>query len=820
MTKKVRADKVKKSASKKVDLRLSQFNEFLNKVSSCAKTKNIDHYFRSGRILSQQQIRELAGHFLTVVMGFEKDEFIPCVTAPEYPDYVPSSEDYYPWAFFLTDSESEDLLEVYHTRAVSYLHSDSAGKKNYVIITNFKRIGVFDFKYELKEYSFDLVDLYDSIMNKDSKSKETTGALKTWKEFIEKFGPNSSEEKKKQRRKDIIKYAEPKEERLAFVKRFGHMPEFEKPIGWDGKGFQETFKTKELPFLTTEKFDWEGDTKRIENRLIWGDNLAVMRALPSESIDLIYLDPPFFSGRNYNCIFGDDDEVRTFRDIWDGGLPTYLAWLNARLWEMKRLLKPTGSVFIHLDWHACHYVKCELDKIFGCDNFINEIIWKRGKCSSNTKGKQLPRNHDVIIGFSKTKNYTYSRQFKPYSDRTLKMYKYDDNDGKGIYRRQELRTYGKNTVERFKREGKITKSRTGKLYLKQYLKDKSGVTVDSVWEDIGGMAHGANSEIIGYPTQKPERLLTRIIKIFSNKDDIVADFFSGGGTTATVAEKLGRRWITCDVSRIAVSVARDRIQQIYSEKAGIEPISKKAKHGFELQYHGVYDKSSVRSLEEKEYIQFILQCYEAETQGRSSIVHGFKDRKAICVAPAKEKLSTDLVDDFHFELSKKKITSGIILAWGWNKDVEKFIGELRDGNHGPEIQLIQVKLLDINSHEFKGDNIRFLNKPTAVIRPKCVGGLRYLFDGTASCGRNKTDIHCYQWDFNYKGRFRPMTKREFGKDKDKDGDGNPLNDNRKIEYEFPGEGVYQVALRIIDKLGADAVRVEQIEVKAMKRKAA
>ena len=765
-----------KSTKKNRDLRLSQFKEFLDKISSLANTENVDHYFRSGKISSPQQIRELASHFLTVVMGFKKDEFIPCATSPEHPDYVPSSEDYYPWALFVTSSENEDLMEVYHNKAVPYLHSDTAGKKNYVIITNFKRIGVFDLKYELKEYSFDLVDLYDCIT-----SKKDSNALDNWNEFLKKFGPNSSEDKKKQRRKDVIEYVEPKEERLRFVKRFGHMPEFNTPIGWDRKGFQETFKTKDLPFLTTEKFDWDGSTKRRENKLIWGDNLAVMRSLPSEIIDLIYLDPPFFSGRNYNCIFGDDDEVRTFSDIWDGGLPTYLAWLNARLWEMKRLLKPTGSLFIHLDWHASHYVKCELDKIFGYINLVNEIIWcYAGGGQSKTS---FAKKHDTILIYANSKKWTFnSNDIRvPYDS------SYSGTSFASEGTRAQGKTYKPNPL------GKIP-------------------------EDYWRINRPYSKEVIGYPTQKPEELLERIIKACSNKEDIVADFFSGGGTTAAVAEKLGRRWIACDVSRIAVSVARDRIQQIYSEKAGIEPLNKKAKYGFEIQYHGAYEKAKVRSLEEKEYINFILKCYEA-TPKRSNIIHGLKDDKAICVAPAKEKLSVDLVDDFHYELSKKKISSGAILSWGWNKDVEKFINDLRDGNHGPEIQLVQVKLVDIDSHEFKGDNIRFLNKPVAVIRSRHVEGLRYVFNGTASQGRNETDIHCYQWDFNYRGRFRPMTKREFGKDKDKDGDGNPLNDNRKIDYKFPAEGTYRVALRIIDKSGAEATRDEVLEVGVAKKAA-
>ena len=124
------------------DLRSSQFNEFLEKTTSLAKTENIDHYFRSGSISEQKQIRELGKFFLEIVMGFGKDEFIPCATAKEFPDYVPQSEDYYPWALFLTESDNDDLMEIHHKRAGLYLHSDSAGKKNYTIITNFKKMEI------------------------------------------------------------------------------------------------------------------------------------------------------------------------------------------------------------------------------------------------------------------------------------------------------------------------------------------------------------------------------------------------------------------------------------------------------------------------------------------------------------------------------------------------------------------------------------------------------------------------------------------------------------------------------------------------------
>jgi hypothetical protein len=182
--------------------------------------------------------------------------------------------------------------------------------------------------------------------------------------------------------------------------RFGAVPVDEAPLGWEVETrraefkvtkFQHAYPTIRLPFQEVQRVHFghnkeflaanEKDEKLRElfptgaNRLFFGDNLHIMRQLPSNSIDLIYIDPPFFSGRNYNVIFGDKNEIRSFSDIWEGGMPGYLVWLNARLYEMKRLLKSTGTVFVHLDGRAVHYIKAELDKIFGADQFINEIIW-------------------------------------------------------------------------------------------------------------------------------------------------------------------------------------------------------------------------------------------------------------------------------------------------------------------------------------------------------------------------------------------------------------------------------------------------------------
>jgi len=283
------------------------------------------------------------------------------------------------------------------------------------------------------------------------------------------------------------------------------------------------------------------------NRLFFGDNLHVMRQLPSESIDLIYIDPPFFSGRNYNVIFGDKNEVRSFSDIWEGGMPGYLVWLNARLWEMKRLLKASGSIYAHLDWHASHYVKVEMDKIFGYDHFLNEIAW----CykSGGTSKSRFSRKHDVLLFYAKSIdkcafNYqtekSYNRGFKPYRFKGVEEFQ----DEIGWYTMVGMKDY---------------------------------------WEInmVGRTSH----ERIGYPTQKPEALLERVIRASSNEGDVVADFFCGSGTAPAVAQRLNRRWIGCDQSRIAVSLIADRVAKVVEKATGaIFPVP-----DFTVEHWGIYE---------------------------------------------------------------------------------------------------------------------------------------------------------------------------------------------------------------------------------------
>ena len=392
--------KAKKSSiiSNSIPIESTKFTDFLNFLSRKSKTDNVDQYLRNGSITGTLELFDAGKYFLNYTIGTDENDFFPNLKYKDFACFVPQSENYYPWALFVLPTNTEDLAEFFDHHGRDYLLSADCGKKYFVVVTNLKSLSVFNFNHYDERFEISFVELYDGL-----NGNETKVSLKNWFAFLKEFGPEKALEKKKNRRKEVIDYQRPKESssELQYVKKFGHMPNFEIPVGYDGKNFRETFKTKdELPFLTNETVDWDGVTKKIENKLIWGDNLAVMRSLPSDSIDLIYIDPPFFSGRDYNCIFKDDEETRSFKDIWDGGIPTYLAWLNARLWEMKRLLTNTGSILVHLDWHAAHYVKCELDKIFGyggkkeLPGFRNEIIW-----SYNSGGRAkdfLSRNKRTV----------------------------------------------------------------------------------------------------------------------------------------------------------------------------------------------------------------------------------------------------------------------------------------------------------------------------------------------------------------------------------------------------------------------------------------
>lgn len=337
--------------------------------------------------------------------------------------------------------------------------------------------------------------------------------------------------------------------------------------------------------------------------------MEIMRALPDHCVDLVYIDPPFFTQRDYENIWGDkesvldySDESLSFKDTKDffeshvsngaTGINAYLTWLRVRLCEMHRILKPTGSLYCHLDDHAVHYVKVILDEIFGYKHFRNQITWQR-KIGTNSTGKARawPNNADYILFYTKSQQYTFNAQFVDDSEdlptSITKMYRHDDNDRKGLYRLGPMEApsdsptlkfefrgvkpprkgwrWNKERMEREYRSGTLVISANKKsIQQKMYLSSRKGSIVESIWNDIRCVQGGSN-EYIGWPTQKPVALLERIIRASSSEGDVVFDCFAGCGTSMHAAHRLKRKWIGIDISPTAVKVNKKRLEELGAE---------------------------------------------------------------------------------------------------------------------------------------------------------------------------------------------------------------------------------------------------------------
>ena len=285
-----------------------------------------------------------------------------------------------------------------------------------------------------------------------------------------------------------------------------------------------------------------------KNMLFWGENLNVLHYLTnnfSGKIDLIYVDPPFFSGTNYRIKIeenGNQYDSIAYFDHWDKDIDSYLQMLRDRIVLFRELLSTNGLLFIHLDWHASHYIRVLLDEIFGANRFVNNIVWYYYNKYSAGK-KNLPRAHDDILVYSKSINYTFN----------------------------ELRVLRKTPIKQLKRvmvDGVLKNAKDEKGHvIYRVVKDKK---MDDVWK-IPCM-QPASKEWTGFPTQKHHDLLERIIKIGSNEGDLVADFFCGSGTTLLVADKLNRRWIGSDISEYSIYLTRKRL--LNYRKNLVDPVKK------------------------------------------------------------------------------------------------------------------------------------------------------------------------------------------------------------------------------------------------------
>lgn len=322
----------------------------------------------------------------------------------------------------------------------------------------------------------------------------------------------------------------------------------------------------------------------LDTRVIYcGDNLDQLRKLPERSIDLIYIDPPFNSNRNYEVFWGETKEKRAFEDR-HASTAAYIEFMRPRCLQLARVLKKTGSFYYHCDWHASHYVKVMLDQILGENSFQNEIVWKRSSSHSDAR-RRFGDQTDAIFFYTGGDDYIFHRQHVEYSESYIKShYSNVDPDGRRFTTR-DLRSPGprpnltyeykgykphpngwsisREVMEQWDREGRLyfPASKDGRIRAKRYLDEMPGTLVGNVWDDIEPVNSQA-SERLGYPTQKPLSLLERIIKASSNENDIVLDAFCGCGTALVAAQNLDRQWIGIDISPTACVVMAKRLRNV------------------------------------------------------------------------------------------------------------------------------------------------------------------------------------------------------------------------------------------------------------------
>ncbi|WP_062429230.1 site-specific DNA-methyltransferase [Treponema endosymbiont of Eucomonympha sp.] len=509
------------------------------------------------------------------------------------------------------------------------------------------------------------------------------------------------------------------------------------------------------------------------NRLILGDNLEILKGMNGETVDLIYLDPPFFSNRNYEVIWGDAGEKRSFEDRWEGGMEHYIGWLKERVEHMHRVLKPTGSIFLHCDWHADAYIRVGiLDRIFGINNLVNEISWKRTTNPHNDSrqgAKHFGRITDIIYFYAKdSKVYTFNSQFERYkSDYIAASYSKSDPDGRR-FKASELSAakpggdtsyewhgclpptgrywaYSKENLNEFERNGLIWFSPHGRPYLKRYLDEMPGSSINNFWDNC---VFRSRDERIGYPTQKPLALLERIIKCASDEGALVLDPFMGGGTTIAAADKLGRRWLGIDQSPQAVKVTEYRLNRQQNPQGQGDLFAAP----FTVELHK-YDYDTLRYENAFEFESFMVRQFGGVPNAKQRNDLGI-DGKMPDGTPIQVKRSDGIgvnvlknfwaslqqYDKALFEKNKQAGTvAGYIIAFSFGKGAVEEAARLKNAEN------IIIRLVKVE------DIVPVAQKPALSVR---VSEASREADGTreiefAAEGRSEAGIEFYSWDFAY-----------------------------------------------------------------------
>jgi len=489
----------------------------------------------------------------------------------------------------------------------------------------------------------------------------------------------------------------------------------------------------------------EGDTFEDgwKNKLIWGDNLLVMGSLLEKfagKIDLIYIDPPFATGADFSfttqigesaesvCKEESILEEKAYRDTWGHGIDSYIAMIHERLILIRELLASDGSLYVHVDPRVSALLRMVLDDVFGKEGFRNLVIWKRdvaGKGAKRISG-QWPRNADTLLLYSRSHDsWKFNQQYTELTEAQKAPYRYEEPNGRR-YKAVQLGDYSAASIAKMERKGLIHLSSTGKKYKKYYL-DEARSTVDCIWTDILGFGTAtASREILGYPTQKPEKLLGRVIEASSKPGDLVADFFCGSGTSLAVAEKLGRRWIGCDLGRWAIHVTRKRMLGI--EKCKPFEVLNLGKYERQYWQGATFTEGEAASFTEKalyEYLAFILKLYGARPVDGMTHLHGKKGRAMVHVGAVDAPVTIGEVLDAADECVKLKQNELHVLGWEWEMGLRGTPIIKEAGNRGVKLKLLWIprEVMEAQAAD-KGDvtffELAYLD--AAVSQPKSLTG--------------------------------------------------------------------------------------------------
>ncbi len=567
-----------------------------------------------------------------------------------------------------------------------------------------------------------------------------------------------------------------------------------------------------------------------KNKLIWGDNKIVMESLlrgdetsgiPSLSgkINLIYIDPPFFTGSDFSVktTIGNEEvekepsiiEQRAYIDTWSQGMASYLKYMYERLVLMRELLADNGSIYVHLDWHVGHYVKVLMDEVFGEENFLGEVVWYRyNKIPDKTKRLYF-KMHDTILHYVKDKNSHYVfNQILALTEEKIRRRKMKKIDGKIM----ALDDY----VD-YEREILLTRS---------------------VIDFIPDIIIGSSSEKTGYGTQKPENLLELLIKVSSNEGDLVADFFCGSGTTGAVAEKLGRRWIMADLSKFAIQVTRKRLLDIHHSKDLLD--EEKKEYGnparpFEILNVGNYSIGDWQAREE-EFVKFILQLYQAKPLTGFNYIHGEKEKRAVHIGSLSAPVTIDEIKTVVEECNNNNFKSLDVLGLEWGYGVNELAKALAKKSN-VDLKLIQIPSYNELSAALVGFDLNLFKIPDEIVEEKISKNIKFLelpyleletkindkkvelkitdfqlpptpelFE-IADKIKDSIDLIDY-WavDWDYQGDTFHNQWQSYRTKKE-------LKVDKKASYTYEKTGDYQIMVKIIDVFGGDVSKIINIKVK-------